>query len=404
MRIPVIHIITMLELGGAQENTLYTVTHLDTERFKPYLLSGPGGILDSEAEGLEEGSVFFVPNLRREIRPLEDFIALRQMRRKIREILKENQNIPAIVHTHSSKAGILGRWAARIEGIPVVIHTFHGFGFNKWQPWPLRLLFQLAEILTSKVTDGFIMVSRANAEEALSLGITRGKKTVLIRSGISLKQFSFNPELRGRIRKELGLKDDSRIVTQISCFKPQKAPLDFVKVASQVAKVETNVSFLLVGDGILRPHVESEIRRFGLEGRVHLLGWRRDIPEILHDTDVLVLTSLWEGLPRVLPQAMAVGVPAVVTAVDGSPEAIRDGVNGFVVRPRDVDGMAERVVRLLRDPDLRLKMGEEGRRRVGEFDIEEMVRKQEDFYTELMETKLKGRFWGESRCPGVGSS
>jgi glycosyltransferase involved in cell wall biosynthesis len=171
--------------------------------------------------------------------------------------------------------------------------------------------------------------------------------------------------------------------------------LDFVRVAAKVAQEETDVHFLLVGDGALRPNIESEVRRHGLEGRLLLLGWRRDIPEILQDTDVLVLTSLWEGLPRVLPQAMAVGVPAVVTEVDGSPEAIVDGVNGFLVRPKDVETMAQRIIQLIRDPDLRRKMGEEGRKRVGEFDIREMVRKQEEFYSELLETKLGRKLWQE---------
>jgi len=401
MRIPVIHIITMLELGGAQENTLYTVSHLDPERFNPYLLAGPGGILDSEALKLEKGKFSFVGNLKREIRPVDDVVAIEQIRRRIRWIVEENSGLPAVVHTHSSKAGILGRWAARLEGIPVVIHTFHGFGFNQWQPWPLRMIFQLAEIITSRVTDGFIMVSRANAKVAEALGITRGRRTVLIRSGICLREFSPHPELKGRIRRELGMGEGSKIVTQISCFKPQKAPMDFVRVAAKVAQKEPDVFFLLVGDGILRPNVESEVRRHGLEGRLLLLGWRRDIPEILQDTDVLVLTSLWEGLPRVLPQAMAVGVPAIVTDVDGSPEAILDGVNGFVVRPKDVETMAQRVIQLISDPDLRRKMGEEGRKRVQEFDIREMVKRQEEFYTELLETKLKRKLWQENLCQEV---
>jgi len=389
MRIPVIHIITMLELGGAQQNTLYTVTRLSRDRFKPYLIAGPGGILDQEAQALEGVGVFFVPKLRREINPFADLSALGQIRRKIRQVLKSNPGVPAVVHTHSSKAGILGRWAARLEKVTAVIHTFHGFGFHPWQAGPVRGAFQLAEILTSKVTDGFIMVSRANERVARSLGITGGRRVALIRSGISLEEFSHRPELRGRIRRELSIPDGMKVVTQISCFKAQKSPVDFVKVAAKIAPLEPGAFFLMVGDGVLRPQVESAIARCGLKGRLRLLGWRRDIPEILHDTDVLLLTSLWEGLPRVLPQAMAVGVPAVVTRVDGSPEAVLDGVNGFVVEPRDVEGMAARVVQLLRDPELRRKMGEEGRKRVQEFDIDEMVRKQEEFYLELVEAILE---------------
>ncbi len=320
---------------------------------------------------------------------MEDILALGQIRVMIRRVLKNHQGAPAIVHTHSSKAGILGRWAARLEKLEVIIHTFHGFGFHSYQPRLVRGVYQLAEVITSKVTNGFIMVSKANEVVARNLGITEGKRVVLIRSGISLGEFSYRPELVGRLKKELNIPEHFRVVTQISCFKPQKAPLDFVEMAGRVAALEPSAFFLMAGDGILRPQVERAIARSGLENRVKLLGWRRDIPEILHDTDVLVLTSLWEGLPRVLPQAMAAGVPAVVTKVDGSPEAVLDGVNGFVVEPRDVEGMAARVVQLLRDPELRRKMGEEGRKRVREFDIDEMVRKQEEFYLELVQSILK---------------
>lgn len=389
MKIPVIHVITRLELGGAQQNTLYTVSHLNRKLFEPYLIAGQGGMLDGEAASLRDVGVFFIPKLKREISPLEDILALGQIRVMIRRVLKNHQGAPAIVHTHSSKAGILGRWAARLEKLEVIIHTFHGFGFHSYQPRLVRGVYQLAEVITSKVTNGFIMVSKANEVVARNLGITEGKRVVLIRSGISLGEFSYRPELVGRLKKELNIPEHFRVVTQISCFKPQKAPLDFVEMAGRVAALEPSAFFLMAGDGILRPQVERAIARSGLENRVKLLGWRRDIPEILHDTDVLVLTSLWEGLPRVLPQAMAAGVPAVVTKVDGSPEAVLDGVNGFVVEPRDVEGMAARVVQLLRDPELRRKMGEEGRKRVREFDIDEMVRKQEEFYLELVQSILK---------------
>lgn len=395
MKIPVIHVITLLELGGAQQNTLYTVAHLNREQFQPYLIAGQGGLLDGEASGLRDVGVFFVPRLRREISPLEDMLALGQMRDTIRRIIKDHPAVPAIVHTHSSKAGILGRWAARMEKVGAIIHTFHGFGFHAYQPKPLKGAFQLVELITSRITDGFVMVSKANEKVALNLGITKGRRVALIRSGISLEEFSYRPKLVGRLKKELNLPEHSKVVTQISCFKPQKAPADFVDVAARVALMEKQVFFLMVGDGLLRPDVEKAVASHGLENCFKILGWRRDVPEILHDTDVLVLTSLWEGLPKVLPQAMAAGVPAVVTRVDGSPEAILDGVNGFVVEPRDVKGMAARVVQLLRDPELRRKMGEEGKKRAQEFDINTMVRKQEEFYLELVEAivERKNQKW-----------
>ena len=176
----------------------------------------------------------------------------------------------------------------------------------------------------------------------------------------------------------------------IACFKPQKAPSDFVRLARMVLEEAPGVHFLLVGDGALRPEVEEAVRDLGLEGKVHLPGWRRDIPDLLHAMDVMVLTSRWEGLPRVCPQAMAAGVPVVANAVDGVPEGVIDGETGFLTSPGDIRDMADKVLRLLADPDLARRFAEEGRRRVGEFDADLMVRQQEKLYSELIKTKEEG--------------
>ncbi len=389
VKIPVVHVITLLELGGAQQNTLHTVAHLDRARFQPYLLCGPGGILDPEARQLNDVPVFFIPDLVREIRPHRDLGALQQLRRRIRHIRRRHPHHPAIVHTHSSKAGILGRWAARLEGVPRVVHTFHGFGFHPQQrPW-VRWAFQTAERLTGRITDRFIVVSRQNMKTAARLGIAGESRMVLIRSGIAIEAFQDAPEGRWTARRSLGLEADDPVVLMVACLKPQKAPVDYVAVAHRVSEVWPQCRFLLAGDGILRPRVEEAARALGLKDRFRLLGWRRDIPQLLHASDLLVLTSRWEGLPRVLPQAMAAGLPAVVTRVDGSPEAIADGVNGFVREPGDIEGMAQAVLTLLRDPDLRRRMGTEGRRRVGEFDIHEMVRRQEELYQQLADDGMR---------------
>jgi glycosyltransferase involved in cell wall biosynthesis len=401
--IPVIHIITMLELGGAQQNTLHTVSHLDRARFRPYLIAGEGGILDPEARALDDVPFFPLPDLRREILPHRDLLALGQIRSRIRAIVRANPGRVAIVHTHSSKAGILGRWAAWLERVPVIVHTFHGFGFHEGQGRPVRWVFETAERLTGRITHAFIMVSRANMEKARRLGIAPVERMTLIRSGIPIEEFLEVEERREEIRASLGVGPDEALVTMVACLKPQKAPLDFVEVARRVASQEPRARFLLAGDGVLRGRVEEAASSCGLEGRFQLLGWRRDIPRILHASDVLVLTSRWEGLPRVLPQAMAAGLPVVATSVDGSPEAVEDGVNGFLVLPGQVEAMASRVLALLRDPDLRRRMGEEGRARVGEFDIGRMVVQQEELYAKLASSSLDGhrrcrRWSGSENC------
>ena len=160
--IRVCHVITLLELGGAQENTLYTVSHLRAP-FRPLLVCGPGGILDEDARRLGV-EVRFVPSLVRAVRPFRDLAALLALARIFRE------ERPDIVHTHSSKAGILGRLAARLAGVPRVVHTIHGYGFHAAQPWAEHRAFLALERLAARCTDRFIAVSRANREEGLARG------------------------------------------------------------------------------------------------------------------------------------------------------------------------------------------------------------------------------------------
>jgi glycosyltransferase involved in cell wall biosynthesis len=375
------HIITMLELGGAQRNTLYTVAHLDRGRFAPSLIAGKGGQLDGEASGLQDVDVQFAASLVREIRPVSDARALVELARLLR------RGAPDVVHTHSSKAGVLGRWAAHLAGVPVIIHSIHGFGFGAGAGRIGRSVLVAAERAASPITTHFIAVSQANAELGRRLGLFTKDRVSVIRSGIELGRFMDPHAAPGRLRREIGAGPDDPIAGMIACFKPQKAPEDFIAAAAIAARRLPGARFVLVGDGELRPRVEEEIRRHGLGGRVHLLGWRHDIPGILRDLDVLVLTSRWEGLPRVLPEAMACGVPVVATRVDGSPEAVRDGASGFLCEPGDIDGIASRMAGLLADRTKARQMGLTGQGLVGEWDIDEMVRRQEALYTRLLEER-----------------
>jgi glycosyltransferase involved in cell wall biosynthesis len=171
----------------------------------------------------------------------------------------------------------------------------------------------------------------------------------------------------------------------IACLKPQKAPLTFIEIAARVAADRPRTHFVLAGDGELRPAVEARIRETGLEGRVHLLGWRRDVPRLLAAIDVMVLTSLWEGLPRVLPEAIAAGVPIVATGVDGTTDILRDGETGIVRPPGDCEGMARGVAAILRDPEIGRALAGRARAALDEFDIDRMVRDQERLYHALLE-------------------
>lgn len=381
-RVPVIHVITKLEFGGAQQNTLHTVASLDRERFEPVLMTGPGGYLMSEARDLGL-DLKTAPNMERAIRPGADAAAYRELVR----LLEPYRGRPAIVHTHSSKAGILGRWAARKARVPVIIHSIHGFGFTPAQSPPRRFLFQTAERLTSRVTDHFIAVSEANRKDGIRYGLFGPERCSVIRSGFDLDRFRNAQPVKPDLLLDLGIPHGSPLVLMVGCLKPQKAPMDFVKLAAETHREIPQARFLLAGDGELRDVLVNEIKRLGLSDVLLPLGWREDIPELMKSSRVVVLTSRWEGLPRVIPQAKAVGRPVVATAVDGSVEAIREGIDGYLCQAGDVGSLVDRVVRLLKDPDLADRMGREGNRVVGEFDQDTMVRKQEDLYERLLKEK-----------------
>jgi len=381
MKVCVVQIITKLELGGAQEATLYIAKNLDPERYDVRLISGEGGMLTEEARESLGGRYIVAPELVREISPIMDARALLRLYGIIRGVVREADG-PVVVHTHSSKAGILGRVAAGMAGARAVVHSIHGYGFNDFQSPFKRCLLTGAEKLAARFTDGFTADSQANIDKGSTLGLFRKAEAGVARCAISVDYFSGTSGPFDR--SSIGVPEGAPLVTMVACLKPQKAPLDFVRVAARVSESVPDAHFVIAGDGELRGLVEAEIMRSGLGGRFHLLGWRRDVRDILHASDVVVLTSLWEGLPKVIPQAMAAGKPVVATAVDGTPEAVKDGVNGFLASPHDVGLMAQKTALLLRDKVLARRMGEAGRGMVAEFDEAVMLRRIEALYQRLL--------------------
>ena len=369
-RIPVLHIITRLIVGGAQEHTMLTAALLDPDRYAVDIVSGPQ--TGSEGSLIEEVRAHGIPltiepALVREVNPLKDLQALFRLTGFIR------RGRYTIVHTNSSKAGILGRWAARLAGTPVIVHTVHGWGHHERQHPLVRRFYILLERATARITDKLIVVSPRNTEKGLADGIGTPEKYITIRSGIELDRFLKPTRPREAVREELGIPPDVPVVGTVTRLSPQKAPLDFVDAAAHVAARRPDVHFVIVGDGPLRAEMEAAIAVRSLTDRVHLTGLRRDVPDLMHSFDVFALTSLWEGLPRVLPQAMTTGLPIVATAVDGNAEAVTDGVNGFLTPPGDPQAMAAALLRLLEDSVLARRMGEAGRRKAGEFSAHRMV-------------------------------
>jgi len=379
MKPKVIYVITKLELGGAQKVTLMTLERLPKDRYDLGLVTGPEGLLVDRATRIENLNRVWMPSMIREVRPTQDIRALISLVRLFR------REKPQIVHTHSSKAGILGRWAARIAGVPVIFHTVHGFGFNDFQRPLVKKIYIWLERITAKITTKIVVVSHANAEKGEKHGVFKRGDWILCRAAISVSEF-MQLEPRRLKLAEWGIPDGRLVVGMIACLKPQKSPVDFVDVAAAVLKQNPQVHFVLAGDGELRPQVECRIQEHGIAAHFTLLGWQKDMPEVYRNLDVVVLTSLWEGLPCVFSEAMAGDLPIVATNVDGAREAIVHGENGFLHEPHDIEGMAKSVLGLLQDPELRHTMGKRGESRVMEFDISTSVENLESAYRECLDS------------------
>jgi glycosyltransferase involved in cell wall biosynthesis len=377
MKPKIFHVITKLELGGAQKVTLMTLERLPRDRYELGLLTGPDGLLVDWANRIPDLQRFWLPSLVREVRPVQDFVTLMQLWRLFR------REKPQLVHTHSSKAGILGRWAARLAGVPIIFHTAHGFGFNDFQRPFVRNVYIWLERLTASISTKLVVVSYANAEKGERHGIFDRRDWILCRDAISVDEF-LQPAPRRTQLRAWGIPADRVVVGMVACFKPQKSPVDFVEIAARVLQKNRGVHYLMAGDGDLRSEIEARIEQTGTADHITLLGWCDNMPEVYRNLDVVVLTSLWEGLPCVFSEAMACELPIVATNVDGAREAITDGVNGFLHEPHDIEGMASSVLRLVVDADLRFEMGRQGKSRVMEFDISTSVSNLEKAYEECL--------------------
>ncbi len=377
MKTKVFHVITKLELGGAQKVTLMTLERLPRDQYEVGLVTGPEGLLVEWANRIPDIHRVWIPTLVREVRPLKDALAFV----KLWDLFRRER--PQVVHTHSSKAGILGRWAARLAGVPVIFHTAHGFGFNDFQRPLVRNFYLWMERITTKVTTKLVVVSYANADKGERSGIFERKDWVLCRDAISVEQF-MQPGPRRRKLVEWNIPENKVVVGMVACFKPQKSPIDFVDIAARVLGESSDAHFVMAGDGELRPAIEARIREHGIGEHITLLGWQSDMPEVYRNLDLVVLTSLWEGLPCVFSEAMACALPIVATNVDGAREAILDGDNGYLHEPHDIEGMANSVLRLIADPEFRLEMGRRGKGRAMQFDISTSVATLESAYRECV--------------------
>jgi glycosyltransferase involved in cell wall biosynthesis len=374
----VCHIITRLIVGGAQENTLASVIGL--RRLAGYecmdLVSGvESGAEGSLVEAARRGGVepVWVKSLRRSINPVHDARAFFELRTWLRRGRYD------IVHTHSGKAGFLGRLAARAAGVPVVLHTIHGPSFGAFQSAPVNAALRLAEHIAGSMTTHFVSVADAMSRLSLDSGIGRPENYTTIRSGFDVDSFA-TAKPDAALRDRLG---GGPVVGQLARLCELKGWEDFFEMARGLP----GAKFLIVGDGPWRAQLEEWAMEPALRGRVHFAGLvpPADVPRYVASVDVLVHLSRREGLPRAAAQALAAGKPVVAYPLDGTPEVVVDGETGFLVPVGDGAALVDRVQRLLRDPGLAASMGRRAQARVvGEFAVATMVRRLDELYRLLI--------------------
>jgi glycosyltransferase involved in cell wall biosynthesis len=342
----VVHVVTKMAIGGAQESAIATCAGLAPE-FEQILLSGTE--VDAEgsllAAAQEQGvPVVFEPALVRPIAPLADLRATWRLAQQFR------RRQPDIVHTHSSKAGVLGRVAARLARVPKVVHSVHGWSFNDDMSKSARALIVGVERVAARFTDALVVESSTDLPKGLSRRIGRARQYALIRNGIDLTRFIDVEVNRAEMRESLGIPVDAWLVGTVGRLADQKDPMLMVEAFAKVAANIGDGHFVWVGDGPLRAKVEARAAQLALTDRFHLVGVRRDVPNVLRALDVFALSSRWEGLPRTVTEAMASSIPVVATNVDGVAELIDHGVNGVLVSTGDANGLADALCCLHREP------------------------------------------------------
>jgi glycosyltransferase involved in cell wall biosynthesis len=352
-----VRLFSRLNIGGPSIHVILLTAGLTPKGYRTRLVVGQ----ESQQEGnlrafAEEHGVACeaMPSLGRDIRPLSDFRALWGLFRLLR------QYRPMVVHTHAAKAGLLGRVAARLAGVPVVIHTYHGHVLRGYFGPLKTAVFRGLETVMANLSDAIVAVSDAVRKDLISLGVAGADKIRVVPLGLDLAHLS--RELpRGELRHRHGIDAAAPLIGMVGRLVPIKDVPTFLRAAGIVHKAKPDSRFALVGDGEERNLLEEECRRLGLSETVSFHGWRQDIGAVLGDLDVVVNCSLNEGTPVALIEALAAGRPVVATSVGGTPDLLGHGLRGLLVPPSDPEALAVAILEILNAPDVAGRRAEAGR-------------------------------------------
>lgn len=398
--ITIAHVITRMIVGGAQENTLFSAQGLAAlPDYHVVLVTGPetgseGNLLEGRTGALD---VVEVPHLIRSIHPVADARALVELY----GIFKHMR--PDVVHTHSTKAGVLGRLAAKAAGVPVVVHTLHSLVYHDYQPPAVNFSYRMVKKTLTPLTHHYVSVSDNIRERAVKARIGPASRHSTIRSGFLTDDFRAQLVDQGQARERFDLPKDRIVIGVVARLFPLKGHAQVLAAARHLVKRSPEALFAFVGSGPLLDELKRTIRETGLEDNVRFLGrvTPEEIPLAFSAFDILAHASLREGLARVIPQAVLAGLPVVCYDLDGSSEVVTDGVNGFLVAAGDDARFADRLHQLVSDEPLRRKLGGNGRDRIQkEFSADEMVRGLEVLYQQLLAEKGSGKHPVSARQPG----
>ena len=358
-KMKICHVITRMIVGGAQENTLLTIKGHIEKGHEVVLVTGfsPGreGELLKNVE-MPPFKIVEIPEMVREVSPCKDFKALR----KLREYFKKEKF--DVVHTHSSKAGIIGRIAARQAGVPVVVHTVHGQAFHAYEkPWK-KLLYITAERIAAKYCDKIYAVAQAMIDQCVDAKVAPREKYMVVYSGMDTAAFA-NARRNMELRQKLGIPENAKVIVTVARLFPMKGYEEMLPAAARLVKEFPDLHFLPVGDGPMYDELQKQIADLGLSGNFHFAGLvpPHEVCDYIAQADLLWHLSLHEGLPRAVVQALAVGIPAIGYKLDGTPEVVLNGKTGYVTAPQDVDAVVARSRELLNDAALRAEMGKNGK-------------------------------------------
>jgi glycosyltransferase involved in cell wall biosynthesis len=386
----ILRVIARLNVGGPALHVSYLSRELDKIGYETTLVAGSiGGSEGSMEYVAEELGVepVYLPALQREISPLQDLAAARELLKLIRRIR------PDILHTHTAKAGAVGRLAAQLAGPArpkVVVHTFHGHVLRGYFGPAKTEAFRRLEQGLARSSDALIAVSPEVRDDLVALGVAPAEKITVIRLGLDLEQrLATAPGAAETLRRELGLVDGRFLVSWLGRMTEIKRVDDLLRAFARLRERGCDADLLLVGDGPLRGDLEKLAGELGIRGRCHFTGFRSDVGAIYAASDAIVLTSANEGTPVTVIEAQAAGKPVVSTDVGGVRDIVTDGVSGFVVPPGDVDSLADRLRLLADDPELRGRLGEAGRSARDRYSIPRLVHDVDVLYRELLDRAPK---------------